>query len=323
MRKRPRPPTPARVSSRPLSVPGKEAGQDLRDLLWGVLLDEVPGLRDELELRARDFLPQPGSLRGVEPPILLTPRHEHGDLDRAEPGLDLSGMPLLELEGLPDEGSPAPLAPPRREVDLECFFAKVAVGLPQVGGEERPEQVVRHGLVGFFVLPDVPRGGPRLRQPRGQHHRVQDGDATEANPLKEVGPKHDAPSYVLAGDRWRVEPPPFGQFPEQSRLDRYGDVLSFPFLRFAVSKEVVRVDTVALCERRNYVAPQVRPHGGAVHQDHRRPLTEDLVSHLADRRQLPLAEPPPAGPVLHLPRPPLTRADLCYPLKIIPVTCYL
>lgn len=58
MRKRSRPAAPARVSSRPLSVPGKEAGQGLRDLFWGVLLDEVPALLDELELRARDLLPQ-------------------------------------------------------------------------------------------------------------------------------------------------------------------------------------------------------------------------------------------------------------------------
>ncbi len=49
---------PARVSSRPLSVPGKEAGQGSRNLLWSVLLDEVPALLDELELRARDLLPQ-------------------------------------------------------------------------------------------------------------------------------------------------------------------------------------------------------------------------------------------------------------------------
>jgi hypothetical protein len=53
-----RPPPLARVSSRPLSVPGKEAGQGLRNLLWGVLLDEVPALLDELELRARDLLAQ-------------------------------------------------------------------------------------------------------------------------------------------------------------------------------------------------------------------------------------------------------------------------
>src|SRR5215210_8442743 len=139
MRQRPRSPTPARVSSRPLSVPGKEAGQGLRDLLWGVLLDEVPALLDELELRARDLLPQSRSKRGVEPPILLAPHHKNGDLDRREPGLDLSDVPLLKLEGLPDEGPPTLLSPPRREVGCERVLAKVSVSLPQVGREERPE----------------------------------------------------------------------------------------------------------------------------------------------------------------------------------------
>jgi hypothetical protein len=35
------------------------------------------------------------------------------------------------------------------------------------------------------VLADVPRGRPRRRrQPRAEHHRVQDGDAAEAYPFE-------------------------------------------------------------------------------------------------------------------------------------------
>ena len=59
---------PARVPSRSLPVSGKEGGQDLGDLPWGVLLDEVPGARNELELRARDLLFQPRGFEGSSHP---------------------------------------------------------------------------------------------------------------------------------------------------------------------------------------------------------------------------------------------------------------
>src|SRR5918995_2253220 len=138
-----------------LCVLGEEGGENPRDLRRGILHHEVAGPRYQLELRTWDLLLQPRSLRGIEPPVLRAPHHENGDLDGAEQGLDIPRVSLLELKGLPDEGLPTFLPPPRREVSLDSLFAKVAVGFPQVGREERPEQVLGHGLVGSRVLTDV------------------------------------------------------------------------------------------------------------------------------------------------------------------------
>src|SRR5918992_1135602 len=137
-----------------------------------------------------------------------------------------------------------------------------------------------------------------------------------------MSPEHDAPSYVVTGDRGLFQPPRLDQFSEHAALGRYGDVLSLPLLRLAVAEEVVHVHAMALHECRHHVAPQVRPHRRPVHQDHRRPLAEHLVGHLASRCPLPLAEAPPTGLVFHL-APPLAPTGSRYLLNIISVTCYL